>query len=208
MPLVLEEPPDDGLAVLKQGLQQAHTRKLSILRGANPPVGAPPAPVVMAPHPIYAIAVDALLTGKGIEAATLVGWRYLLVEGTTVEKAAEIRISRGTAVAFYGINSGPAVTSAATALAAAEQLPQVQRRDFDIRFLRIPSLGVKALWLHGQGRHDDQFLLLSSLTQTNDSGAVLARFEAQKPYPADQLFPALAAIAREKVRLHDALPHP
>ena len=208
MPLVFESPPADGLTVLKQGLHQVQQGHQMLPLGGNAKTAIPPAPVVMQPHPVYNLGLDALAAGKGIEAAELVSWRYLIVEGATINKAAEIKVSPVGESKFNSVNAGPAVAGTAAALAVAEQLPQTQQQSYDIRFLRIPAMSVQALWLHGQGRDDDKFLLMHPLTQVNDSGAVVAQFDAQKPYSAAQLFPVLVALATTKSRLESTIKMP
>ena len=59
---------------------------------------------------------------------------------------------------------------------------------------------MQAIWLHGQG-HEDVFLLMQSLNQVDDQGTIVARFEAQKPYSAAQLVPALVALAKRRIHL-------
>lgn len=208
MPLVLESPPADGLTVLKQGLHlvQQH-QNISPLGGAGR-MAVPPAPVVMEPHPVYNLGLDALVAEQGIDSATLVSWRYLIVEGETVAKAAEINVSAVGTSKFNSINAGPAVAGTTAALTVAEHLPQIQQQSYDIRFLRIPALSVQALWLHGQGRDDDKFLLMQPLTQVDDSGTLVARFDAQKPYTTAQLLPALTMLAKTKARLESYIKMP
>ncbi len=200
MPLLFEKPPPDCLSALQQGLHQVHQSHRMLSAGGRPKTTIVDAPSVMRPHPVYNLGVDALAMGKGIDAAKLASWRYLLIEGEVIEKAAEVGVSSAGPTKFHSINAGPAVAGTVEALAVAERLPQVQKQSYDIRLLRIPELSVQALWLHGQG-HEDLFLLMQVLNQLDDRGTIVGRLEAQKPYSAAQVIPALAAQAKRRMRL-------
>src|SRR5262245_46525561 len=90
--LHLETPPTDALSALRQGLSQvAASQQRLAVGGARAQNLVPLSPVVMQPHPVYALHLDDLAAGKGLAAAELVSWRYLIVEGDAVSTSAEVR---------------------------------------------------------------------------------------------------------------------
>lgn len=103
------------------------------------------------PHPVYVAGRDDILEGKLLDVGGPVAWRYLVVRAGEDLGAAEMGLNPEAAegLEFGGLNRGPFVRATLEAVKAAQELPEVQEADYDLRFLKVPSLRFVALWLHG-----------------------------------------------------------
>jgi hypothetical protein len=151
-------------------------------------------------HPVYFVPLDALAEGKLLQAATQTSWRYLLVQNDAAVAEAELSAgSRGgkgaksRSLDFVSLTQGPFASATVDALNAAERLPQVARRDYELRLLRIPAVYFVALWLHGA--KDD------ILIPMGDPPAGLKRNE---PYTEAAVIAALHDSAEQARRFDEA----
>jgi hypothetical protein len=130
----------------KVGLLTRHqARGASILGVVNPDHIS-----ISVPHAAYSCALQDVADGYLLEKAEQTAWRYLLFEGETVFAAAEVDQSTETKeLSFSNFSTGTHVTNTISALRMAERLPQASSGDYEVRFLRIPSLYVAAIWLKG-----------------------------------------------------------
>lgn len=90
MPVTFPPPPTDALATLQQGLQAVGKAQQLDPRGGAAALTVAPTSSVMRPYPVYELGLDDLVAGKGLEAACLITWRYLLVANAQVPQAVEI----------------------------------------------------------------------------------------------------------------------
>jgi hypothetical protein len=190
MPLAFPSPPSDAGQVLQQGLysiQQA--QRLDPRGGATLAVEV--APVVMRPHPVYELGLDDLAAGRGMDAARLVAWRYLLVKGNQVHQAAEVFAAPQGGSRFGSLTTGFA-TSAEQGFAVAEKLPEVQNHTYEIRALRVPALSIMAIWLKDKQGNEDRFIFLPP---------VFPPVRPLAPYSALDLLSLLQKLAAEKAPL-------
>jgi hypothetical protein len=146
----------------------------------------------MEPYPIYGLKLSDLPAIKGLDSARLIGWRYLLVEGQNIARAAEIVESP--------VGSGASKLHSVTTAHAratedifhkAEALPEVANGDYEIRTLRVPELYVIALWLKDLQHNDDRLLPVPP---------VFPPFNAQVVYDQNDFVKLLQTAAAKKVR--------
>lgn len=189
MPLLTAEPPADvargAMATLGQ---QAERRALRLPGLAS---AAPDTLQLTAPHPVYNLDLDELAERRGLAAARLTGWRFLITAGSSVLAAAEVAADGTTGAGeFSHINAGPFVDATTRAQAIAEQLPEVTAGRYELRLLRAPGLYVMALWLKDlRGEHD---LVLPMAPAP-------APLEAGHAYAASQLTELLAGPAQRQI---------
>jgi len=136
------------------------------------------------PHQVFVMDPDDAEAGGGLARARPVGWRFL------VESGGEVLASAESADQLEGPGSpsfaeGQAVTSTATAVRAAQALPQVAKGGFELRLLRIPAMYLTALWLHAS--HADLLIPLDP-SPIGDEGKVV---------PPTVFFRKLADLARD-----------
>jgi hypothetical protein len=197
MPLTFPSPPRDALATLKQGLQAVRSAQILDPRGGAV-LAVPPAPTVTPPYPVYELSLDDLVAGRGLEAARLVAWRYLLVTNQKAQQAAEIFPAAGGGSRFGALTTG-FVAAEEQAVTLADQLPEVQQGTYEIRSLRVPALYVVAIWLKDQQGDEDRFLVLPP---------AFPPLQTFHPYPAADLVSLLQRAAAQKAALERAVTPP
>jgi hypothetical protein len=126
---------------------------------------AKPASLALAaPHPVFQLALDDVGKQGALDRAAMTGWRYLVTSGKNVIAAAHASAtSRSARAAFSHVNEGPFVTSAQTALAQAEQWPDIRDGRYALGLMSVPALYVEALWLRDEDGKDggDRFVPLA-----------------------------------------------
>jgi len=120
----------------------------------------------------YFVGLNSILDGHLLDRAEPRSWTYLLVANaigvgelevaTSVNDQGEEAVSR-----FLAIHHGTSAQNTLNALHVAESLPEVNKTDFEIRFLLVPALYFAALWLHASS--DDV------LIPTNDGVGALQK---------------------------------
>jgi hypothetical protein len=114
------------------------------------------------PHRVYIADATDVARGSGLPSARFVGWRFLILDGTTA--VATISLSgeeSGENLRFAQINVGPFVVAIHAAVASAERLEQVVQGSYEPRALLIPSIYVQALWLKDLEGTNDIVILLN-----------------------------------------------
>lgn len=103
---------------------------------------------VSTPHQIFALELDDITGGGGLDRAQPVGWRYLIEsEGQVIASAETMPAPDGTQqVAQF--TEGPFVDATDKAVKTIRKLPKLEAAGFELRLLRIPALYLMALWLH------------------------------------------------------------
>jgi hypothetical protein len=158
MPINLPTEPSQGQAVVAKALDDLRSSTVlsfSAGGGVSGPTAllkANPAQLTTSlPHPVYDLGLDAIVAGKGLEAAKLNGWRYVLEDGGKPFAFAELD---GGGQSFTSFNTGGFPAALCTAVRQAEQLDYLKTHDAELRVLRISALYVIALWLCEQGVKD------------------------------------------------------
>jgi hypothetical protein len=191
MAFIAPKPPQQALdAVHSTFLDLSRNRafRTPALRNATGPLQ------LTEPHQVFTLGLSDLAAGKGLDAATPTGWRYLVQEGDNVLASAEtVAGPRGEQV-FSAFNEGRFVDSSAKAMRAMREFPEVGQGGFELRLLNVPGLYVLALWLHDtQGQGDFLVPLAPSPVET----------PAGKPVPAAVLLKELAAKAQVPIAAAD-----
>ncbi len=183
MAIRTSDAPDAATRALQAGLQQ--------LRGAAS--AAESAPKSMAsrsdsvPHETWTLGLDAIRSGKGVDGAERVGWRYLIPHDNR-QVAVEVNGTEGN-YSFTGVNDGPFVTQMLELMRAIE--PHIDEGDYEPRLLRIPALYIAALWLKERSSGADLFV---PMAPTHDE------VQAGRIYRKDEFEKSLAAAAEARAR--------
>ncbi|MGH9664788.1 MAG: hypothetical protein ACRD9L_10225 [Bryobacteraceae bacterium] len=140
----------------EQSLTALHT---TIDRWVNEPASAPQAVSagvnfatdegieVRLPHPVYDLALQDLAAGKGLGAARIVSWRYLLTDGQVTISAEVSAPANNAPHQLALLNRGPFVNSFVSTVDSAEKDTGIAVGDYEIALISIPGLYVMALWL-------------------------------------------------------------
>lgn len=110
---------------------------------------------VAAPHPLFVVDLKDVAEGRLLGAAEANGWRYLVLQNGKAFASANLYWDdEDRRFEFSHTSQGEFVEATVDALRAAEALPQVEERDFDLRLLDVPALNLRALWLRAEGAED------------------------------------------------------
>jgi hypothetical protein len=136
-----------ALRTLEQGLGElAQRRGFEDRRLAG---AAPSALAVAAPHDVYALGLEDLASGRGLEAAEWVSRRCLILDGDHPIAAAELPDPDGAN--GFTTTEGRFAEATATAIQGAEDAPG----EYELRLLRISALYLMALWLSNREGGED-----------------------------------------------------
>ena len=134
------------------------------------------------PHRNYVVGPADLASGHLLSAAESSCWRYILMHGTNVVGVAELSADAktGKGLEFAGLYDTGFAEETLEALREAEKLPQIQKQDYEIRFLDIPAVHFCAVWLHGKS--DDIVIPLPP---------TFGKWNAYQPYSESQMIKLL-----------------
>lgn len=150
------------------------------------------------PHTVYELGLTDLVAGAGLDKARPIAQRYLLIQSDQAVAAAEVAAGKDSpASKFAQLNDGPFVAGTQTAIAEAEQLPAVQRGDYELRLLRIPAVYVVALWLKPAAAGGDLLVPIAP---------VPPELVAGRDYAAADFLGALATRAADKLHFDQRKP--
>jgi hypothetical protein len=190
MTLRVPEITDESLGVVSAHLSELAARTKFRDRALN---RANPADLgLAAPHDVYSLGLTDIAEGASLDAATVVGRRFLVMDGSAPIASAEL--SDSETGAGFQTNEGPYVEATATAIARAEVDPQLANDDFEIRVLRIPALYFMGLWLKNDRGGADVVIPLDPAP---------APLEAGRKYSPVEALSALAERARGRLAFND-----
>jgi hypothetical protein len=188
MTLRVPEPTRESLEVVRRHLSELAGRaqfRTRALGRANPLSLA-----LAAPHDVYFLGLDDVAADARLDAARLVGRRFLVMDGDQAVASAEIT-ERDRA---FQANEGPYVEATATAIAAAERNPRFADGEYEVRVLRIPALYFMALWLKDERGSSDVVIPLAPAP---------APLEPGQPYTPEDVLSQLAPSARQRLQVDD-----
>ena len=145
MPITYPETPARGLDVAKRNLdsilQSAAGR--GVLKGHQVTEA-----FIGDAHRSYFVRLDDLAKGRMLATAQQVAWRYLVYVAD--QAVAEIELSSepsGGDPKFLALYEGPFAGTTDQALRTARSFPWVNETDYEVRYLKIPSVYFAAIWL-------------------------------------------------------------
>ncbi|MET0966741.1 MAG: hypothetical protein ABWZ02_10110 [Nakamurella sp.] len=184
MPLVQPTPPAAATAAIRDKLEQYGDPEITnpaALGGSQPTELTP-----VSALPTYVLGLDALGRAYPLDSARAIGWRYLLEDGGQAVAAAETVRSDEGGHRFASFNKGPFVSATVAAMHAAQL--HATGQDLEVRFLTVPAIALRALWLHPTTPASPTLIPLAPAP----SGV-----EAFHPYPAAELFTIVAEAAAQ-----------
>jgi hypothetical protein len=146
-----------------------------------------------APHDVYSLGLSDLAEEASFDKASLVGRRFIVMEGDKAIASAEVA-DQETGSAGFQATEGPYVESTAAAIEQAEGDSDLAGGDYEVRVLRIPALYVMALWLKDERGVADVLIPLDPTPAT---------LEAGRKYAPAELGSVLAEAARARLAFHD-----
>jgi hypothetical protein len=195
MPVQYAQPDQRAADVVRSQLNRASGTPPA---DQNALAGSAPAELSMeAPHQVYTLGLDQLVSGSGLASVRAGGWRYLLRRDKETVASAQTMTDATGAPVFAQFNSGPFVQSTADALQRAEQVAGARGGEpFEPRLLHVPALHAMALWLHGGRYAEDVVIPLKPAP---------APVQPDRQYSVDEYLAALREVAATvpPVGVHD-----
>jgi len=182
MPITYPEGPAQGPDVVNRHLQDilGSPAGAGVLKGHRAREAS-----LTAPHRSYFVRLDEVAKGNLLKVAQPVAWRYLLYID---DEIAEVEISDEEPPKepeFIGFFEGPFGAATDRALDFAKSLRKVKTNDYELRYLKIPSVYFAAIWLHGE--QDDILIPLH-----NPPGGL----KEDQAYAERRVVNSLAGVAR------------
>jgi len=141
------------------------------------------------PYENYSVGLADLVKGKFLSATISNGyWTYLLMHGTNAIGYAGLVADgkNGKALKANGLYQ---TDYSNKALRTAEQLPQIKKSNYELRYLEIAPILFRAVWL--LGKSDDIIIPL---------GVTFGRWNALQPYSESQMIKLLKPEAKKKLK--------
>jgi|SRR5215216_4866307 len=197
MPLRLRTPPERGMEILREGLESLLSTPPSAghLRRAAIDAERAPELEIAAPHVVYFVDFYNFAEGRIFSAARAISWRYLLIEGNSVQSAVDLTIDDAGDVGWFShVDSGPFVQSTVRGVEFAENFEAESGVEFELRAISIPSVYLVALWLHDA----DDFLV--------PLAPAPGGLETERAYTEEEIVSALAELIRQRESAEDPFP--
>ena len=141
------------------------------------------------PHKVYTMSIEALLSGKRVESAQHIAWRYVFRGDDQEYHVAEISVNEAdNSHTFHHVNHGRHIDGFIALYEQIHAHESVLERDYEINLLRVPACYVMAVWFKGAD-HKHEFLV--------PLAPVHKKFEAGRHYEADEFWDLLEAAARD-----------
>jgi hypothetical protein len=174
---------DSALATIREGVARLAGRPEYRDRAIG---GAAPETLdVAAPHDVYTVGLDALVAGRGLDAAEPVARRVLIMRAD--EPVATAELADAEEGSGLSATEGPYTESTANAIAEVERWPVVAGGDYELRLLRLPAVYLMALWLKDRSADDDLLVPLAPAPPGVEPG---------RSYDESELF----ALVRDQAR--------
>lgn len=147
MAIVLPNPPAGG-----DELIQRHVPYLLAAGGITDVFDGADKPFRVArPQPLYASTAQDFVDRKALDRARHTGWQYVVLTDDAVFASAEISNGdeTGGEMMFTVLRFQSFTRPIVKALQTAEELPEIDDGDYELRILRSSSVYLRAIWLHG-----------------------------------------------------------
>jgi hypothetical protein len=197
MPALIREPPESAAHLLQSTLDMLaidSNDRLRLHLMLRPLEGAPKARIKIAQgHPVYNLDLGDLVENRGLDGARLTAWRFLLFEDSDAVAAAELSVDEKSGdIRFSSINSGATFQAFETLL----KDPELEKQEWDVRALRVPSLYLFALWLRRASGRADRLMPIGTVPKFLEKGRTYSRRGLE-----EKLLPVAKRRMEESVRL-------
>jgi hypothetical protein len=141
------------------------------------------------PQQIYALGLDDIVVRKNLEDVKPVAWEFLMGRATGPAIAVAVRHPHtGQEPKVTSLMRGPLIAQAIQATHMVQKLRQVQRRNYELRRLRIPALSIGAFWLKSLDGGDDFVVPYQTVAD---------ELEPRTAYPMDEFLTIIRPMARK-----------
>ena len=157
MPLDIPDPPKESLASLNEGLRRLPARNKSAF---STEAAGGETPNISLAHQVFVLNPQEVMAGKGLDAAKLTSWRYVLNQGgsgpleNSSAATAEVAYQGGAHV-FSNLQHGWMANATRQAVDVGLKVQAVRNGVFELRVLRMPAVRVDSVWLKNKSGAGD-----------------------------------------------------
>jgi hypothetical protein len=176
--IIYPKAPDGGKQIVEKYLDPKLLKGLGITNVEN----------LIIASPLAEYGGGILVTGKFLSTAQLLNWRYFLMDGTNAVGEMALNAGKSRYLKFSWMGKGEMDNNALKAIRAAEQLPQTNKHDYEVRYLdMIPY--APAIWLHSES--DDIIIPLTDYW---------SHWKAFQPYSESEMIKLLKPVEDEQIK--------
>jgi hypothetical protein len=187
MSLRFDTGPQDGIAMVRSGLQRLANRKSPL----NLNTTSFAALSIGSQHAVYDLHADEIANGGGLETAHATGFRYLVTNAGAAVAAAEVHTdATGNSSLLANLNYGPFVGASERAFADLAALNPVRTGEYEARLLRFAAIYVAAVWLKAAAGGADIIYPLAPAPSVLSVGT---------PYTTEAFLAAIRPLAQQRV---------
>lgn len=150
------------------------------------------------PFPVYFSDARRMLECRFFEDANFSGWQYIIYRGSKVlGVAGAAMVGHPSKLAYTSLEDQQMAEHIVQAINRADAAASRQKRDFELRLLKAPSLYLRAIWLRADTNEGDLLFVLE-----NASAGLIP----ERSYTRDQLINALQSVAKNPASAPDEYP--
>lgn len=188
--LIFKQEPSEVAEVVRAGLKKMEDKRASSTARLARTTAIGGTPELTQTIPVYNIGIKDLAENRGLEAASHIGWRYLLGHDSEVIASADAYLFPDRKPEFAQVNEGPMVQGIVSGIHAANSEETIARGEYEVRLLVIPALYVAALWLVDIVSGNDKIIPIAP---------TLSGFKIDEPIPVNEFLSIIQRDAKEAV---------
>jgi len=181
--IVYPKAPDGGKQIVEKYLDPKLLNGLKITNVEN----------LIIANPLADYGGSILVTGKFLSTARLLTWRYLLMDGTNAVGEVALNADKSRYLKYCWMGTGMD-NNALKAIRVAEQLPQTNKHDYELRYLGMMPYA-PAIWLHSES--DDIIIPLTDYWN---------HWKAFQPYSESEMIKLLKPVEDERIKMGKKYP--
>ena len=181
--IVYPKAPDGGKQIVEKYLNPKLLNGLRITNVEN----------LIIANPLAEYGGGILVSGKFLSTARLSIWRYLLIDGTNAVGEVALNADKSRYLKFCWMGKSN-ITNALKGIRAAEQLPQANKHDYELRYLDMMPYA-PAIWLHNES--DDIIIPLTDYW---------SHWKALQPYSESEMIKLLKPVEDEQIKMWKKYP--
>jgi hypothetical protein len=177
--IVYPKAPDGGKQIVQKYLDPKLLNGLRIKNAEN----------LIVSNPLAEYSGGILVTGKFLSTARLSIWRYSLMDGTNAVGEMALNADKSRYLKYCWMGKTDMDNNAFKAIRVAEQLPQINKHDYELRYLDMMPYA-SAIWLHSES--DDIIIPLTDYW---------SHWKAFQPYSESEMIKLMKPVEDERIKM-------
>jgi hypothetical protein len=186
--LIFKKEPSEVADVVRAGLKKMEDKRAFSTPRLAKTTEIGDIPELAQKIPVYNLGLKDLAEDRGLDAASHIGWRYLLGHDSEVIASADAYFFQEKKPTFAQINEGPMVNGIVSGIQAAETEKDIEKGNYEVRLLMVPALYVASIWLVDMVGDKDKIIPIAP---------TLIGFKINEPLSVNEFFEVLQKAAKE-----------